>query len=94
MINWHKADLLNRMHINIGDGKKAAMPRYYKNKIYTNDQRSEISGYHKGQLEQKVLDDLLKYDGNSSYAREKNQAAIAAYRQMYLNSSQRQKTFI
>jgi len=31
---WHKADLLNRMYVNV-DGKKVSMPRYYKDKIYT-----------------------------------------------------------
>lgn len=34
MVNWHKADLENRMYCNLTDGKKCAMPRYYKNKIY------------------------------------------------------------
>lgn len=35
MVKWHLADKLERMYINLPDGKKAAMPRYYKNKIYT-----------------------------------------------------------
>lgn len=33
-IKWHKEDLKNRMYVNIPDGKKVAMPRYYKQKIY------------------------------------------------------------
>lgn len=35
MVEWHKSDLCNRMYINVGDGKKAAMPRYFKDKIYS-----------------------------------------------------------
>jgi hypothetical protein len=35
MVQWHHDDLLNRMYIPIEDGKKIAMPRYYKQKIYT-----------------------------------------------------------
>lgn len=34
MIKWYKADLKNRMYCNIEDGKKIAMPRYYKDKLY------------------------------------------------------------
>lgn len=43
MIAWHKADLINRMHIVLKDGIKIAMPRYYKDKIYTKWQRQKIS---------------------------------------------------
>lgn len=32
---WHKADLLGRCYVPLKDGKKIAMPRYYKEKIYT-----------------------------------------------------------
>ena len=39
MVKWHKADINNRMYCNIMDGKKIAMPRYYKEKIYTKHQR-------------------------------------------------------
>lgn len=41
MIKWHHADLENRMYINIEDGKKIAMPRYFKQKIYTDEQREQ-----------------------------------------------------
>jgi len=34
MVKWHKADIANRMHIPIEDGKKISMPRYYKEKLY------------------------------------------------------------
>lgn len=42
MKKWHKSDLLNRMYIPIEDNKKVAMPRYYKEKIYTKIQRQII----------------------------------------------------
>lgn len=86
---WHNADLLNRMYINIGDGKKAAMPRYYKQKIYTDDQRKEISGYQKGKIELETITTLSKYEGNSSFAREKHQAIKSAYDRMYKQNKQR-----
>lgn len=39
MINWHKADIGNRMYCNLKDGKKIAMPRYYKQKLNLNEQQ-------------------------------------------------------
>lgn len=41
MVSWHKAALTDRMYCNI-DGKKIAMPRYYKDKLYTVEERQEI----------------------------------------------------
>lgn len=42
MVAWHLADKNNRMYVNTSDNKKVAMPRYYKNKIYTDEQRKVI----------------------------------------------------
>lgn len=36
-IEWHRADINNRMYVPVGNGKKAAMPRYYKDWIYPDD---------------------------------------------------------
>lgn len=43
MQNWHKADLENRMYVNIDGGKKIAMPRYYKQKIYDETERKRAA---------------------------------------------------
>lgn len=69
------------------------MPRYYKNKIYTQDERSIIAGYQKGKIEVDTIIDIQRYDGNSSYAWEKNQRAKAASAQMRKQSAERQKIF-
>jgi hypothetical protein len=42
MAKWHKADIENRFYIPLKDGKKIAMPRYYKEKLYTKLQRQII----------------------------------------------------
>ena len=47
MVKWHKNDLLNRMYVPIVDGKKIAMPRYFKNKIYTETQKLLINNHLK-----------------------------------------------
>lgn len=41
-IKWHLNDLINRTHLVIEDGKKIAMPRYYKDKVYDEDQKELI----------------------------------------------------
>lgn len=42
-IKWHKNHMEDRMYLPLEDGKKAAMPRYYKLKIYDDDERSIIA---------------------------------------------------
>lgn len=42
MRTWHHADLLERMYCVIADGKKIAMPRYYKNKLYDQIEKRKI----------------------------------------------------
>jgi len=44
---WHHVDRDNRMYLNIEDGKKISMPRYYKNKIYTDLERKQIAFFQK-----------------------------------------------
>lgn len=41
-VKWHRADLNNRMYLPLSHGKKAAMPRYYKEAIYELHERVKI----------------------------------------------------
>lgn len=43
MIKWHKDDLEQRMYIPMKDGKKIAMPRYYKDKMYSESEKNRIA---------------------------------------------------
>ena len=45
MIKWHKNNLEQRMYVPIEDGKKIAMPRYYKDKMYNEEEKDKISLY-------------------------------------------------
>ena len=47
MIKYHHNDLLNRMYVPIKGGKKIAMPRYYKDKIYSETQKLLINNHLK-----------------------------------------------
>lgn len=70
MKKWHKNDLLNRMYVPLKNGQKIAMPRYYKEKLYTKVDR-ELINYHidKERLKesQNMTDEEIK---NSEYVRE------------------------
>lgn len=57
MINWHHSDKLNRMYVNLTDGKKVGMPTYYKNLIYEKNERKLIGEYTRTQ---KMLDTYKK----------------------------------
>lgn len=89
MIRWHKADLKNRMYINVGDGKKAAMPRYYKEKLYNEIEREHIRVY---QLEKMILQQLFEISHMSAAQvlkakREFEQSRAAAYRRMHMQET-------
>jgi hypothetical protein len=51
MVRWHKLDIPTRAYCNLTDGKKITMPRYYKEKIYTNDEKLRIHTEHLKKLE-------------------------------------------
>lgn len=46
MVKWHKQSLTDRQYLSIGGGKKIAMPRYYKNKIYNSEEIGFLKGYN------------------------------------------------
>lgn len=52
-VRLHKSDL-TRLYIQKQDGHKIALPRYYKDKIYTDEEKVQIQG---------ICEDLFKDDG-------------------------------
>lgn len=44
MKQWHKNDLDHRLFIPLEDGKKAPMPRYYKERIYNKQELGHLKG--------------------------------------------------
>lgn len=77
MKTWHHADLTNRMYIPIENGKKIAMPRYYKNKIYEAHEREQIAFKMQQKISQeKPLTELEKINlikGKTQKFNRKNQ---------------------
>lgn len=69
------------MCITLEDGKKIAMPRYFKDKIYDHDERSQIAGFQKGEIERRTVDEIeLWYKKGDKYVKEmlhtKREAAL------------------
>lgn len=73
---WHMSDKWNRMYVNLSDGRKIGMPRYYKNKIYTEDERKTV-GIH---TRQRMLENLAKYELQPQYYRN-----LGAAKEMLIN---------
>lgn len=42
------------------DGKKASMPRYYKDRLYTEDERKLIADFYKVKLTEEIYRDFEK----------------------------------
>lgn len=51
MTEWHNADIYARYYIPLNNDAKIALPRYYKDKIYTKEQREHIYNW----LETKIV---------------------------------------
>jgi hypothetical protein len=60
MVKWHKNDLENRFYCNLEDGKKIAMPRYYKDKIYTEMERKRVAFFTRQKMEKQIIEETSK----------------------------------
>lgn len=90
MVHYYKADITERMYCTAPGGIKISMPRYYKDKIYTSEQR----GYIKGHFEQ-IMDDegvkLLRDKNYYSISRNYHEAVKAKFRYHNIPQNQNQK---
>jgi len=87
-ILWHKADIKERLYCPLKDGKKIAMPRYYKEKIYSRDERLEQKAYYT----EKIFEQLEEYAYNpniNEIIRNRKEAIKSSFRNMYTDSKTR-----
>ena len=87
MIKWHKNDLTNRMYVPIKDGKKIAMPRYYKEKIYTMAEKKSIFLTMQNIAEQEEQAERIKL--GEKYEQEKLTIVLDEFRKMYKNNKRK-----
>lgn len=94
VIRYHKDDILNRMCLVIENGKKVAMPRYYKDKIYSEFERTLVGNYQKDQVLEREQKDKVKYENThkgDSYERHKVESHIAQFEKQKQSSLKRDK---
>jgi len=82
------------MHCTLPDGKKIAMPRYYKNKIYDEYTRIMFGKLGFEAMQEKKAKLLSKYGISINQFDERIQSQTDAYYQKQIKqSAERQKTF-
>lgn len=78
MINrWHKSDVENRIYVNLEGNKKASMPRYYKDKIYNDEERNKIKNAFAAKMEESDQKAFEEFNPTADY--EKALAIKAAF---------------
>lgn len=65
-VRWHRADLKNRFYLQLQDGQKIALPRYYKSVIYSDDEREKIGKHLVKQAELSTIRKDLLTNGEYS----------------------------
>lgn len=85
MIRWHRQDLENRMYVNVTDKIRAAMPRYYKQRIYAEHERKNIGFIALQSLKAREYEKAAQ---NTQYCWNKKQSQIAAELRRIKNQTQ------
>jgi hypothetical protein len=89
MIRWHKDDLENRMYVPIKDNKKIAMPRYYKDKMYSESEKNRIVRHMEDIMLESDEKEMEKHGLNYfSYLAERH---LNLFRQMHKKSKENEK---
>lgn len=80
MKQWHHADKFNRMYCNLEDGKKISMPRYYKDKLYSEIDRKVIGAVTRQRMIEEENEKIAA--GGEMYFRDLAEAHIAAFERL------------
>lgn len=83
-VEWHMADPVNRMYCVAQGGAKLSMPRYFKDRLYYEQERANIAAAQAIIQNQKQLEKLENY--SSKDFRNEMAAIDAAFDRMYQSS--------
>lgn len=89
MREWHESDMYNRMYCSLLDGRKIGMPRYYKDKLYTKEQREHIGAVTLARMLDRQYAEIEK--AGPSYYRDLAEAQKAAFERMHLKAVENDK---
>ncbi|MDR0692492.1 MAG: hypothetical protein LBF69_05595 [Prevotellaceae bacterium] len=67
MKQWHQDDVLGRSYVPLFDGVHASMPRYYKDKIYTDVQRRMMSSRYQTERLVSLPDESVTRSGDNVF---------------------------
>jgi|688.fasta_scaffold251930_2 hypothetical protein len=84
MVKWHKNNIEERMYCNIKGNKKIAMPRYYKDKIYSDFDKVRISNHIKEMAE--IEESKLINELGEDYSKIIVERHIKSFEKMYKNA--------
>lgn len=87
IIDYHHADLLNHACLTIEDGKKVSMPRYYKEKIYTEAERKRIAHFQRCDM----IARQLKLEEDQMYEWNKLQSDLQKFRKHAQDAQKRDR---
>lgn len=79
MIRWHNATD-DRMYVNLFDGKRASMPRYYKQRIFDDQKRDLVGRLALQNMQNKIAREALAYPSMIEYEAEIKENVYAASR--------------
>ena len=90
-VDWHKADLENRMYVNLKDGKKCTMPRYFKDKLYNDSERRIVADANQVRIKEKLSKEFELHTSKSLSDERltRTQGIEAAYRNQQNNPSKK-----
>ena len=92
MVKWHtKGNIENKVYLPLKDGKKAAMPRYYKDKLYDKGQKFRIGVFMRAESQKQVEELENQYGDLYNYKIAEETAND--FRRMAKKSKERQKPF-
>ena len=81
MVEWHKADLLERMYCNLEEGKKISMPRFYRLRLYSDLERESIVNHvvKSHELEELEKFEKLGWDGYKRFKDNEKEAVLRKF---------------
>ncbi len=85
--NWHASDLENRCYLVVDGNKKIAMPRYYRDRIYLEEEKLSVTAASMARAA-----DLTgkKFDKDPNYWRNERERVKAEFRKANYHSKNRQ----
>lgn len=88
MIKWYNADLENRQYCVLEDNKKISLPRYYKLRLMSQDERDTLALF---ELEYRQDRNNFQEQKKESSARARSEAYYAGLTRLKYNESENQK---